>query len=369
MICLALAPGLLLAPLLGPFDPGDGLYGASTAVPPRTWVEVEGVRYGALPDDRGPIGGGAGYTAVPERRDHVVRDLDELIGALAIAKPGEVVFLPGDVAMDCTARVLIDGLVLELAGGVTLASDRGVDGSRGALLFSDELKTRPLIRVTGPNARVSGLRLRGPDPERRLDHHRRSFRERGGSDHYYALPTSDGIECAHDGLEVDNCELAGWSHAAIFLRAGKDHRIHHCFIHHNQRQGLGYGVCHDVAVSSIEYNLFDWNRHSIAGTGRPGSGYAARHNVERGTSLSHLFDMHGGRDRNDGTNIAGTWMKVEHNAFLCPKTAVKVRGVPEQRVWVDGNWFVHPTPERAVVGEARTELGRNAYGVRDAVAR
>ena len=31
----------------------------------------------------------------------------------------------------------------------------------------------------------------------------------------------------------------------------------------------------------------------------------ARHNIELGVSLSHCFDMHGGRDREDGTDIAG----------------------------------------------------------------
>ncbi|MCP3918522.1 MAG: right-handed parallel beta-helix repeat-containing protein [bacterium] len=345
--------------------PADGLYGAATQLPEHTFVDVDGTRYGAEPDEHGPIGGGPGYTARPPGKHHVASTVDALIEALAKARPGETVFVPGDAAIDCTARVLIDGLVLELPGGVTLASDRGAGGSRGALLFSDVLATRPLLRVTGPGARVSGLRLRGPDPERRLDHHRRSFRGGRGSDHYYQLPTSDGIECTHDGLEVDNCELAGWSHAAIFLRKGTGHRIHHCFIHHNQRQGLGYGVCHDVAESTIEHNLFDWNRHSIAGTGRPGSGYAARHNVERGASLSHMFDMHGGRDRKDGTNVAGTWMIVERNAFLCPKVALKVRGVPEKRVWVEGNWFLKPP---GVVAEERTELGENAYG-RTAVVR
>jgi len=56
----------------------------------------------------------------------------------------------------------------------------------------------------------------------------------------------------------------------------------------------------------IERNWFNHNRHSIAGTGKPGCGYLACHNVEAGTSLSHCFDMHGGRDRKDGTDTAGT---------------------------------------------------------------
>ena len=62
---------------------------------------------------------------------------------------------------------------------------------------------------------------------------------------------------ASDRLEVDDCEIAGWSHAAIYLKGGIGHHVHHSFVHHNQYQGLGYGVCHDVAESLIERNLFD----------------------------------------------------------------------------------------------------------------
>ena len=94
--------------------------------------------------------------------------------------------------------------------------------------------------------------------------------------------------------------------------------MQHCFIHHNQYQGLGYGVCLDEAETLIEGNLFDANRHSIAGTGRSGSGYEARHNVEMGRSLGHCFDMHGGRDRQDGTDVAGGWMHIHHNTFRVP---------------------------------------------------
>ncbi len=92
----------------------------------------------------------------------------------------------------------------------------------------------------------------------------------------------------------------------MHLIGGDGHLVQHC---------LGYGVCLDEAETLIEGNLFDANRHSIAGTGRSGSGYEARNNVEMGRSLSHCFDMHGGRDRNDGTDVAGGWMHVHHNAW------------------------------------------------------
>ena len=128
---------MMILPLLAALLAPDGLYGAASDVPSPTTVEIDGRRFGAEPDADGPIGGGPGYARALADGDHVARTLDELIAALASARAGEVVFLPGDALIDCTARVLVDGLVLELPGGVTLASDRGRDGSPGALLFSD----------------------------------------------------------------------------------------------------------------------------------------------------------------------------------------------------------------------------------------
>jgi len=111
----------------------------SADVPPRgdpgdTWVGVEGEVYGAKPDERGPIGGGEGYVSIVTSGDYTVQDLDSLLEALSKAKPGEVVFIPGGAESDLTARIYIEELVLKVGEGVTLASDRGHNGSQGALL-------------------------------------------------------------------------------------------------------------------------------------------------------------------------------------------------------------------------------------------
>lgn len=347
----------------GPADRGTPVTTNPASVGPgATWVEVAGEVYGARPDERGPIGGGAGYAASVTEGHHTARTLDQLLAALAKVRKGEVVFIPGTAEIDCTERVHIERLVLEVPAGVTLASDRGRGGSPGAIVLSDTFATRPLIRALGPGVRVTGLRVRGPDPKRRMEHHRRSFADGRGREYYYKFPVSDGIETEHDGLEVDNCEISAFSHAGVYLRKGKDHHIHHNFIHHCQYNGLGYGVCHDTAFSLIELNLFDWNRHSIAGTGRPGSGYEARNNVELGTSLSHCFDMHGGRDRGDGTNIAGTWLKVHHNTFRAPQTPLVIRGLPSEGADVHHNWFTRHTTRSAVNSPGNTRVHDNAYG-------
>jgi hypothetical protein len=277
------------------------------------------------------------------------------------------VFIPGDADIDLTARIYIEQLVLEIPAGVTLASDRGHHGSPGALLSSDALKTPVMIRAKGAGVRITGLRLRGPNPKRYLQHHRRAFGPGGdGHSYYYKFPTQDGIATQFDQLEVDNCDISGFGHAGVCLKQGEGHHIHHNFIHHCQYNGLGYGISHDRASSLIEGNQFDFNRHSIAGTGRPGCNYEARNNVELGTSLSHCFDMHGGRDRQDGTDIAGTTILIHHNTFWAPTTPVVIRGVPQDTCQVYRNWFPrHPEAKAAVRGERNTDVRENAHGVDD----
>ena len=369
----------LALPLLAATLSAPSLAGERAAKPARTWVEIRGEIYGAKPDDRGPIGGGPGYVNVVRSGDFQARTVEELAAALKQARTGQTVFVPGDVELDCTDLIFVEDFHIEIPVGVTLAGDRGYNGSPGALIFSDAFATRPLVRVMGPGARITGLRLRGPDPKRRLEHHKRSFNPARGDDkqqhdYYYRLPMSAGIQTESDNLEVDNCELSGWSVSAVSLAAGKNHHIHHSYIHHNQLNGLGYGISHGSGAmisSLIECNLFDFNRHSIAGTGAPGNSYEARNNVELGESLSHNFDMHGGRDRQDGTDIAGDRILIHHNTFLGTEVrAVVIRGVPREVARIEHNWFAYERPDDKAIGpwpltpESRIVLENNAYGLR-----
>jgi hypothetical protein len=341
----------------------------------NTWIEVEGTAYGCLPDESGPVGGGRGYSRIVTGGDYRVETLDQLLEALHLARPGETVFIPARVELDFTGLVYAEGFILHVPGGVTLASSRGSPGSSGALLKSDAFQTSPLIQADGSGVRITGLRIRGPDPERRLEHWQRSFgkpyeQQRGDStkrQYFYKLPTALGISTEFDNLEVDNCELSGWSHAAVFLAAGQGHHLHHNYIHSNQRHGLGYGISQATAFSLIEHNLFERNRHSIAGTGQSPSGYIARHNMEMGQSLSHNFDMHGGRDRGDGTSTAGSRIEIYNNTFLGNDRAIGIRGRPEEYARIYGNWFAgHHRPGPAVIIDwppsDTVELGRNLYG-------
>ena len=152
-----------------------------------------------------------------------------------------------------------------------------------------------------------------------------------------------------DFLEVDNCELWGWSHAAIYAKSSKDHRIHHNYIHLNRRTGLGYGVVLDAAEVLIDSNRFDQNRHHIAGTGKPGTSYEASYNLVLNPAGSHHFDMHGGRDRGDGTNIAGDVISIHHNTFAVARfAAFLLRGIPQAGAKVYLNKFAHSRQAEAV---------------------
>jgi len=316
------------------------IYLAKVKVEPNEPEEEEG--FGAEANPTGdPIGGGKGYRRLVDHGDYNVKSLGELLAALKMAKAGQVVYVDDKAEIDMTRRRRII-----IPAGVTLSSGRGKGDSQGALLYSNELSTSPLFLAGGEKVRVTGLRLCGPDPNRRTEQMRKLYKE----GRYYSIPNSDGIISTYPGLEVDNCELWGWSHAAVFLRRGalKAH-IHHNYIHHNQRSGLGYGVCLDKADALIEANLFDWCRHHIAGTGRPGTSYEARYNLVLENANGHSFDMHGGKDRKDGTDIAGDVIEIHHNTFKATEVrAIVIRGRPQQSAQIHHNWFMHSDSEKAV---------------------
>jgi hypothetical protein len=348
------------------------VFSAAYAADDRTWVEIKKEVYGAKPDNTGPIGGGEGYKYIVTTGNYIVDNLDSLLSALEKAKAGDVIFIPGETEIDLTAMVYIEQLTLKIPGGVTLAGERGNKGSKGAILTSDALRTRPLIQIEGPDVRITGLRIKGPNPKRYLEHHSRAFRKGGlGSKYYYLFPTSDGIINRHGSLEVDNCEITAFSHAGISLSRGDKNHIHHCCIHHCQYNGLGYGISHGTATSLIEFNIFDSNRHSIAGTGAPGCGYIARNNIELGVSLSHCFDMHGGRDRDDGTTVAGTTIEIYNNTFRAPQRAINIRGVPENKCDVHHNWLLKHAEgnDQAVRHAEKTNVFNNAYGEKPKAAK
>jgi hypothetical protein len=317
------------------------IYLAKVKVQPKAIGDEE--RFGADVNPTGdPIGGSKGYRHLVNQGDYQVETAEELLTALKQAKAEQVVYVCDKAEIDLTGKQEI-----VIPGGVTLASGRGRENSQGALIHSSKLATSPLFLTGGENVRITGLRLRGPDPKRRMEQMRHLHKE----GQYYSIPNSDGIISTHAHLKVDNCELWGWSYAAVFLERGAlKAQIHHNYIHHNQRSGLGYGVCLDQVDALIEANLFDWCHHHIAGTGRPGTIYEARYNLVLENANGRSFDMRGGKDRKDDTDIAGDLIQIHHNTFQATGVrAIVIWGRPIQNADIHHNWFLHPNPQKAVL--------------------
>jgi hypothetical protein len=278
----------------------------------------------------------------------------------ALATPGTTIRVLGGVQLDLSLGSYRE---LPVAQGVTLVGTRTARDP-GPRLYTRVRHPRLLV-VRGNDVRITGLRIEGPD----LDISDADDRATG----IFISPAA-GVTIDH--VEIDHNELSGWNGAAVGVDddAGRlDYvgnpeavGIHDNFIHHNQHaNSAGYGVViGDGAYALIERNVFDYNRHAIAGDGSDGSGYRAfrnlvlqhggRHRTLGFWGHTHQFDMHGqdscgiGSVFNDALYNCGTaghdvW--IEHNAFLYSEgPAVKIRGTPQRRPWgafVISNVFAH----------------------------
>jgi hypothetical protein len=192
--------------------------------------------------------------------------------------------------------------------------------------------------------------------------------------------------CVLPGLqhvEISNMEISQWDIAGVDVRdthgpssalgrlwntnVGAVHIVNN-FIHDNRHNHIGYGVSvGDGAYALIEQNVFNQNRHAIAGsskddTGRDFSGYTARDNlILSGGGLhcawygcyhTHIIDMHGDgstwpQDHDCGN--AGETMIIERNTILYTNgDAIKIRGNPVDKAVVDHNVFAHGNKNDAI---------------------
>ncbi|MBI4582466.1 MAG: right-handed parallel beta-helix repeat-containing protein [Planctomycetes bacterium] len=147
-----------------------------------------------------------------------------------------VVFLPaGDYVFESTVSV---------QAGLTLLGD----GSK--TLIRTKTKETRLFRVEGDGVRFTRLKLQGSDITLSEDNNTYGIFANGKKN-----------------IRIDHCELLGFSHATDFSNEATA-QIDHCFIHHNLREGLGYGVAiYSGAHVLVTDNEFSQNRHSLASNG------------------------------------------------------------------------------------------------------
>lgn len=309
--------------------------------------------------------GKTNYSKQVNKFDILVKNKDQFLAALKNSMPYSTIYIQDDANIDLTGQSS-----LGLKTGITLASGRGKIGSKGARIYTTKNGTFPLFEC-GSYVKIIGLRIEGPD--KNIYFENKAFEGKDAvSKNMYSTPISEGIRTSNPGLLIENCEISGWTHAGIVVKSGGKATIINNYIHHNRRYGLGYGINVDGGFADIESNLFDFNRHNIAGTGIKNSSYTAVNNVFLENGTSHAVDMHGGVDRKDNTNIAGSQIIVNNNYFLLKNgvLAVLIRGVPTDKAEISNNTIVYinstkPKNSKAVavdLSENKAIIQKNAVG-------
>lgn len=188
-----------------------------------------------------------------------------------------------------------------------------------------------------------------------------------------------GIEAVDvENLEIENCLISGWTGAGISVTNQYNNAtnalIHHCVIKDNNfnwttASTFGYGITmrspqtYYYPTKQVEvkilYNLFENNKHAIAGSSGGGEIYEAYYNCIYPNSLrdDHSFDMHGCYDRYKGAfnsrcqphtsdnNYAGKTIKIEHNFFedrvaqQNRQEAIQIRGIPRDIAIIQNNYI------------------------------
>lgn len=264
--------------------------------------------------------------------DYVVRTGSELENAIESTSGGEVIWVPGDAHVDVT------GLrYLTPAANVTVASDRGLNGSEGALLESTK-SIHPFFKVNNAGVRFTGLQFLFPVTQ---------YQE------YDHTGEGTGIAVDAEGVEIDNCVFRGFGHTGIEI--GRDGYVDGTHIHHNHfvdnmMDGLGYGVVVFHGDPLIQANYLDNNRHGIAADGADDCAYTAYYNVCGPHTISHTIDMHEGYGGN-----AGRSFRIVQNVVLATKnikdhveSGIYIRADPIEESVIAHNQFAHDSKPSGV---------------------
>jgi hypothetical protein len=319
------------------------------AIATRVIAQINYELYNDFP--KGPVGGGPGYAAMAQYDNSftMINSLVEL--KTALGNPSiKKIFIPGNLSFE------IDNLIEITTDDLLLASDHGQLNVNGKASSGARLRLRNasvknndlLFGIKANNVRITGLRLTCEDVQLLS----------------VGIQIGPKTSAKKMHLEVDNCELFNWGYAAVRLDGTLDDSddlasgwVHHNHIHHNNKDGLGYGtvVNYKNAHSLILYNLYDENRHSVAGNGRPNEKYTAAYNLTLKNSISHEYDMHGYSDYNKKDckalvdckaycpcNHAGAEVILLNNAAVKTPYFFGIRGIPTEGAYVTKNFFKAP---------------------------
>lgn len=295
-----------------------------------------------------------------------VESPDQLHAVLASTFQGTII-IPHDVDWDLTELTDCDG-GLQIKGHIALRGERGELCSR-PILRSTRLTKHDLFTVIGSDVLIEGIHFVGPMNGERTagtmeqtsavsvlvynysEQRNRNIRIR---DNEMEEWTADAVEV---GSRRRDEQMSDWPETMEkpTREFANDIVVEQNFLHHNSRDGGGYGVSvGNGAHASILGNVFEANRHAIASNGRPFSGYLAKFNyVQEGGfrdngSYQQHFDVHGmGPDHYGG--LAGQYYEISNNTFRGEQTyylvktraALELRGRPSEGMHFLDNVLVH----------------------------
>lgn len=302
-----------------------------------------------------PIGGGHFYDRKVTESDAtvVVNNYSELTTELANAGDGDIVFMGSDIDMTNQNSPQIDNY------GVTLASNRGVNGAPGAKLYAHDnrqhMSNNSTLLVQANNVRLTGFRFEGPSrtwsPESSgydtvTDWQQHGVRNEGGAN-----------------LEIDNCEMYGFGRTVINAGREPGFHCHHSHILRGTRDGVGYGIGYNGSSTSsnpglVEYNIVSYCRHHISSRGyftwrhniveEPHAGNPVQSHPSAADSVVHnntiiaSYHQHGEDSTSPPDYGTPDWANgPDYNSGYLH------RDVPDTWVQVDDNWIWTQAPPEA----------------------
>jgi hypothetical protein len=293
------------------------------------------------------IGGGDNYPRTVPRSEATVEvsSESELEAALSGYDNGDVIYLTDDI----TTSDLGD---ISGTGTVILAGDRGINGSAGPTIEANSRGDR-LMEIDSGKIRMAGIRLEGQY---------QTWPGESVEQNEYGT----GLHVKGDAFaEVDNCELLGFSAAAVIIDSSKACNYHHNYVHNNAAPALGYGIAARHEPGEQRYDkihncYFNKNRHHI-NCEEDSWGYHAHHNVVGEFSYNHGFDCHGGPD-----SIAAYEILINLNTVL-PQDSISdnfttVRGKPRRKCEANDNQIAASAGSNG--GQIR-QRGETKYGDND----
>ncbi|MBB5867576.1 hypothetical protein F4553_000955 [Allocatelliglobosispora scoriae] len=279
---------------------------------------------------------------------HIFANDQKQLFQQAVGVANARVLIAGDVDLDLTGLASI-----RVAPGVQIIGDRTAF-PRGPRVFTTGFPRKLLlIGADGETAPSDGVRITGI----RLDG------GQGTDPAASEVADSDGIVVSSSReVEIHDNEIYGWRGAGVEVRdtggrisLGENAstvRVRDNYIHHNQQfHENGYGVVvSNGAYALIERNVFDSNRHAIAGDGRPGTGFLAYRNLiltgggdNSWYNQTHQIDMHGREDCwliEFWCGPAGEYLDLRYNTVLYTRgVGFRLRGKPSIRADVAHNVF------------------------------